>query len=374
MLKRILEVFGEPITNGGQESLVFNVIQNMDTDGLHIDVLTLYYCKNKQYEKIIETKGGRIISLGLPFKPGKSRNNLYMPLLKYLESEKYDVLHSHSGSISVLALSAKAAQKAGIKKIIVHSHCAAEKKTLKYRAVKFAMSFLMNSCPTDYIACSRVAGEWKYSRNIVDNKLKILKNGVDLEKFAFNQEKRDRLRAKFGFKNTDFVIGHVGRFSYQKNQEFLIKIFKAVKEKEEHSKLLLIGDGETLENVKKLAKDARLDKDVFFIGNTNSVNDYLQIMDVFVLPSRYEGLPIAGIEAQASGLPTLVSENVSNELGITDCVQYLNLENEDAWIKAICEQKGRVRQKTAERMRDAGYDIKMTAANLRNIYLQEKGR
>lgn len=373
MAVRILEVFGEPIVNGGQESLVFNIIQNMDTTGLDINVLTLYYCENKRYEEIIEDMGGSIISFNLPFAPGKSRSNLCKPLFKYLRSEKYDVLHIHSGSISVLALSAAVAKRAGIKKIFVHSHCAAERKTLRYRIVKLIMSPLMILYPTDYLACSQIAGEWKYPRAIVKNKMRILKNGVEIDKFVFDKKKRDIFRKQLGIENKDFVIGHVGRFSYQKNQEFLIELFEEVKKKEKNSKLLLIGNGETIEKIKGMVKRIGFEKDVFFIGNVNNVNDYLHIMDVFVLPSRYEGLPIVGVEAQAAGLPILVSANVSKELKITECVQYIDLKDKADWVQLICAQKGKDRVQTVEQIRSAGYDIKMTAKYLRKLYLQIEG-
>lgn len=367
-MKKILEVFGEPILSGGQESFVFNVLDHMDLTNMAVDILTPYYCKNEYYQNIIANKKGKIITLDLPFMQGANRFNIIKPLDKFLKENKYDIIHIHSGSISVLAEVAMVACKHHINKIIVHSHCAAERKSLKYRIIKFISLPILNHCPTDYLACSKVAGECKYSKKIVREKLVILKNGVDLKKFEFNEIVRKQMRKELGIANDTYVVGHVGRFSYQKNHEYLVEVFEKLKQKHKNSLLILIGNGENFKLIKELVKARSLTDSVCFIGNVNNVQDYMQVMDVFVLPSRFEGLPIVGVEAQANGLPTMVSTSVSDELELSDAIDFISLENQKMWIQKLLSYIGTKRFNTFESLTKNGYNIESTVSKLKKIY------
>ena len=367
---RVLEVFGEPISNGGQESFVINIVQHINHAHLAIDMLTPYYCDNSYYEDIVKSFGGTIYTFGLSFEPGKSRFNINDKIDAFFKEHPYDVVHIHSGSISILCIMAHFAKKNHVKKIIVHSHCAAEHKTLKYRLTRMASYPYIMSAPTDYCACSVVAGEWKYPKAIVDHKLKVLKNGVDLEKFAFNEETKCEIRKKLAIPEDAFVLGHVGRFSYQKNHEYLIRIFAEVRKRNEHAVLMLIGDGENKPDVKKQIEELHLTDSVRFCGLVNNVNDYMQAMDVVVLPSRYEGLPIVGVEAQAAGLPVITSVNVSEELEISDLVTFLELkEDVSEWADKILSYEGKKREDASEQIRSHGYDVQFTADEIEKMYL-----
>lgn len=367
---RVLEVFGEPISNGGQESFVINIVQHINHEHLVIDMLTPYYCDNSYYEDIVKSFGGTIYTFGLSFEPGKSRFNINDKIDAFFKEHPYDVVHIHSGSISILCIMAHFAKKNHVKKIIVHSHCAAEHKTLKYRLTRMASYPYIMSAPTDYCACSVVAGEWKYPKAIVDHKLKVLKNGVDLEKFAFNEETKCEIRKKLAIPEDAFVLGHVGRFSYQKNHEYLIRIFAEVRKRNEHAVLMLIGDGENKPDVKKQIEELHLTDSVRFCGLVNNVNDYMQAMDVFVLPSRYEGLPIVGVEAQAAGLPVITSVNVPEELEISDLVTFLELkEDVSEWADKILSYEGKEREDASEQIRSHGYDVQFTADEIEKMYL-----
>lgn len=367
-MKRILEVFGEPISNGGQESFVFNVLDHMDLTDMQVDILTPYYCENEYYKRLIEDKGGSIVTLGLPFSPGKSRFNILKPLDEYLKNNQYDVLHVHSGSISILMEVALVAHIHHIQKIIVHSHSAAENKNFKYRIIKLIATPILNHYPTNYLACSQVAGECKYSKKIVKNNLVIIKNGVDLKKYAFDKNIRKHMREKLGIAMDTYVVGHVGRFSYEKNHKYLIDIFEQLKRKHDDSILLLVGSGENYETIKKLVESKRLNNSVKFIGNVNNVNDYMQVMDVFVLPSRFEGLPIVGVEAQAAGLPVLVSTNVSSELLLSNAVEFISLDHKDQWIQRLLAHINCERFETSESLSKNGYSIESTAQELKKLY------
>lgn len=368
---KILEVFGEPISNGGQESFVMNTVWHMDRTGLEIDYVTPYYCDNDFYRERIVRMGGEIFSFGLEFVPGKSRWNIYKPLKKVLGKKSYDVVHIHSGSVSVLSIAALAAKRMGVEKIITHSHCAAEHKNLKYYIAKYSCMPLLAVCPNIYCACSQVAGDWKYSRKVARNKLHILKNGVDLELFHFDSEVSLFMREKMGIEKEDFVVGHVGRFSYQKNHEFLIDIFRELKNRENHCKLMLVGTGEEQVSIIQKVEKYGLKKDVIFCGNVNNVQDYMKAMDIFVLPSRYEGLPIVGVEAQASGLPVITSDQVSSELKMIDEVEFLPLEAGAAgWAETILKFIGNPRVDSYIKLQESGYDIHQTAQTLREMYME----
>lgn len=366
---RILEVFGEPISNGGEESFVINILRNMDLTGIQIDFLTPYFCDNPYYQEEVEKRGGRIFCFHLAFTPGRSRGNIEKPFRSFLKDHHYDVIHVHSGSISVLTIIGITAYRAHIKKIIVHSHCAAEHKTWKYRFVKFISLPIMAICATDYCACSQIAGDWKFSRRIAKKKLIILKNGVELERFKYDPMKRKEIRGRLGIAEKSFVIGHVGRFSYQKNHPYLIRIFAKIQQKISDSKLLLIGTGENWDMIQAQVNSLHLENAVIFMGNVPNVCDYLQAMDVFVLPSKFEGLPLVGVEAQAAGLPLLVSSNVSKELQITDNVEYIALSADPKeWVERICSLYHVKRRDNIETLRKNGYDVKATAELVRNLY------
>lgn len=367
-MTKVLEIFGEPVSNGGQESFLFNVLQNMDLTNLKIDVLTPYYCDNEYYKQLIEEMKGEMICLNLPFEPGRNRNNIYKPIKEYLKHNHYDAVHIHSGSISVLALAALAAKKEQVKKIIVHSHATGNRKNLKYRITKLLMTPFLDCCPTDYCACSAMAGEWKFSHRAM-KELFVLKNGVDLEKFRYSSEAREIMRGRLGINKNDYVIGHVGRFSYEKNQQFIIRLLKTIKASVPEAKALLVGSGNTMEAIMKLSEEAGLTESVIFVGNTNDVQDYLQAMDVFVLPSLFEGLGIAGIEAQANGLPVIASENIPHEMAATSLVQNINLENLQDWDKAILEAQSKERKQVQNELKKQGFDIHDTAKQIEKMYM-----
>lgn len=367
---KVLEVFGEPISSGGQESLVINIISHMNLENMKIDLLTPYYCDHTYYKSVIEELGGKVYEFGLPFEPGKSRFNINKEIDTFLKENKYDVVHVHSGSISVLCIIAYFAKKNGVKKVITHSHCAVEHINIKNKVLRAAASVFMKPYVDVYCACSKLAGEHKYSKNVVENKMIVLNNGVDLPKFKYNEEIRKAIREKHNISDDVYLIGHVGRFSYQKNHEYLIRIFDELLKVEKNAVLMLLGGGELEAEVKQQIKDLNLEEHVICCGNVNNVHEYMQAMDIFVLPSRYEGLPIVGVEAQAAGLPVVVSENVSSELDLGKDITFLPLtEDVDIWVRKIMEFKNKRFLENTELLSQKGYDICKTSERVRNIYI-----
>ena len=279
---KVLEVFGEPISNGGQESFVINLIDHMDISEMTVDLLTPYDCDNEYYKNKVQNWGGKIIAFGLKFQPGKSRFNINKHINDYLKHNPYDVVHIHSGSISVLAIMAYFAKKNGVKKVITHSHCAVEHINLKNKILRTLAGIVMKSCVDEYCACSKIAGESKYTQDIVKNKMIVLNNGVDLSKFQYNTNIRENIRQKYAISKDTFVVGHVGRFSYQKNHAYLLKIFKELIKQEKNAMLMLVGSGELESEIKIQVDEFGLKNRVLYCGNVNNVNDYMQAMDIFV--------------------------------------------------------------------------------------------
>lgn len=202
-------------------------------------------------------------------------------------------------------------------------------------------------------------------------------NGIEINKFEFNYEVRERIRKELNIENR-FVVGHVGRFFKQKNHEFLIDIMNTLIKKEPNAVLLLIGIGELQDSIKKKVIESGIEDKVIFFGASDNVNELLQAMDVFVMPSFHEGLPVVGIEAQAAGLPCIFSDTIAHEVNISGSVEFLSLKNDSTyWADKVINSKvnNLERRKNADRVRSAGYDIQSTADDLTNIYysLMRKG-
>jgi len=369
---KVLEAFGEPILSGGQEAFVFEILKNINMENLQIDCLTAYEWGNDKYRQIVEEHGGAAYELNLPFQPGKSRMNIAEPFRKFLQNHAYDVVHIHSGSISALAVMASVADSAGIGRVIVHSHVTGDKDNFRHKILRFLASLSMKKHVSVYCACSKEAAEWKFVPRYARQAL-IIKNGIDTERFAFNPVSRNEYRKKLGIDGDCFVLGHVGRFSYQKNQAFLIKIFKQLTERTPDSKLLMVGDGEDREEIETQIKELKLTDKVILTGNVENVQDYLQAMDVFVFPSRFEGFGIVVMEAQSAGLPAIVSDSVPQEVGIVDDMIFLDLKDTPivTWVDKILQFKKHKRKNRAEKVKRAGYDIKSTAETVRKLYLSK---
>ena len=365
---KVLEIFGEPVASGGQESFIFNVLRHIDRRDLTMDFFTPYYCSNREYQNLIEACGGRLYCAELPFQPGASRRNIIRPLRQILTREHDGAVHIHSGSSSVLAYAAFAAHRAGVRNIIVHSHCTVMRENLKYRLTRAYTSFFFHRYPTQFCACSLAAGECKFSADIVESKLRIINNGIDLERFAFRDEVRKVYREKLELSPSTVLIGHVGRFSEQKNHAFDLAVLQELKARAADVKLLWIGEGELEQALREQIAERNLQDLVLFGGVVSNVQDYLQAMDIFILPSFFEGLPIVGVEAQAAGLPVLASDRVSGELKLTDSVQFLSLDNPSAWADRILQLAGERRPDNSARLEKQGYGIQTTAAAVRDLY------
>ena len=222
-----------------------------------------------------------------------------------------------------------------------------------------------------HIGCSEKAAEFLLpSKVIKEKKYCVLKNGIELSKFKFQSEIREKIRKSLGVEN-DFVIGHAGRFSTQKNHIFLLKIFKYIYDIDADAVLILFGVGELLDDIKSEANCLGISDRIIFYGASSEMEKMYMAMDVFVMPSLHEGLPVTGIEAQASGLPCVFADTITREVDITSTSKFLSLNMDAAiWAKNIMECKGKERVDSLKLLKQEGYDIEDTAHMVENFYLK----
>lgn len=369
--KRVLEIFGEPLSNGGQEAFIMNMYRNIDKSKIQFDFFTPFYCDNEKMKSEIESYGGKLFTSNGNFKNGGNKKDLMKNVKAFLSNHYYDIVHIHSGSTYALMYISKIARKSGIPNVIVHSHCGGF-KNLKYRVIKFISTPYLLKYPTQYCACSKLAAEWKFPKSIIQkNNYTILKNAIDTDKFYYSEEIRNSKRKELNIENK-FVVGHIGRFSIQKNHEFVIDVFNKILNKKENAVLLLIGIGELQEEIKEKVKNMKLENNVFFLNIRQDINELLNAMDIFLLPSFFEGLPVVGIEAEATGLPVYTSNKVTKELPLQDLTKYYKLEDgSEKWAENILDDyKNKTRKNTTDRIIRAEYDVKISAKNMEEFYFK----
>lgn len=316
---RVAQVIG--ITGeGGVESVVMNYYTHMDHSRVQFDFFVESESKIINRERI-ESMGGKIVVI-----PSYKNLPKYISVLTRLFREgNYDIVHSNMNALSVFTL--YAAKRAGIKIRIAHSHSTSNKAEWKRNLIKNILRPFSKVFATHYFACSELAGRWLFGDKTFDeHRVRIINNAIDLKRFRFNQEIRDRVRAQLGLKD-EFVIGHIGRFMMQKNHGFLIDIFNAFQKIRPNSKLMLIGTGPLYQEiVNKVAGLGLMDK-VIFVGATDKPEEYYQAMDCFCLPSLYEGLPVVGIEAQVNGLKCFLSDDMTKETKVLETTEFHKLSD-----------------------------------------------
>lgn len=268
-------------------------------------------------------------------------------IYRLVKEENYTDVYIH-GNSAMMFLEAVPSKLAGAKRVITHCH----NTSTDYPLVHYIVKPFFNRAVDVKIACSEAAGKWAYcGKNI-----QIIKNGIDLNRFEFDNNIRGQYRKKLGWEK-NIIIGHVGRFTPQKNHFFLIDIFEKLYLRDKRMRLLLIGDGVLKADVQKYVEEKRLGEFVQFLGSINNTSDYYNAMDVFLLPSLFEGLGIVAIEAQANGMPCFLSENCPREAFVTSNAQAVPSKNDsNDWSDRILALREYNRQDTVTMMRAAGWD------------------
>lgn len=307
---------------------------------------------------------------------GRNRNPLkyVFSLANIIKRNVYDIVYVH-GNSATMAVELLAAAIGGCKVRVAHSH----NTQCDHQKLNRLLMPVFSKLYTDCCACSVEAGRFLFG----DKECYVVNNGLYLPKYRFNQNVRDSIRKKYNLENK-IVIGHIGRFAYQKNQEFLVKVLKAAIEKGNNMALLLVGGGEMVDEIKQRVKEASLEDRTVFYGTTDSVNEVVQAMDCFVFPSRFEGLGIVALEAQASGLACVASEQVPRKMKVVDQTSFVSLDDPmDTWVNTIIESviPPSERVKSIDEVKtlfeDAGYDIEMNCTDMLSFYnrvLDKKGK
>ena len=332
---RILHCLPGNMNMGGIESYLMNIYRNIDRKKIQFDFI-IHSSNENYYEKEIKKLGGKIFRLPNKADNIKEYKTLFTTLLK--EHPEYKIIHIHA-VYAFSKIEAKIAKENGLK-VIFHSHN--KNAIIKRKLVHYFMKYNLDKYVDLKIACSLDAAKWMFNKNTIKNKeYYIWNNMIDSNKFIYNPEIRKQIREKYDINQSTLVIGSVGRLDYQKNPFKLIKIFKEINKKNPNSILFIIGEGDLKNKLEKKIRKYDLNNKVYLLGNKNNVNDYLQSFDIFLLPTRYEGLGIVLIEAQAAGLKCFTSKNkVPKETNITNLINYVSLyKSNKYWSDLILSLK-----------------------------------
>lgn len=356
---RVLQVVTH-MNRGGLETMLMNYYRHIDCTQVQFDFLT-HRPYDGDYGEEIKSLGGIIYHLPVlnPF----SRNYKIALRSFFKNHPEYQVVHVHQDCLSSVIL--KEAKKCGVPVRIAHSHSSSQDKDIKY-PIKMFWRLFIPKYTTDLLACSNDAGKWMFR----GEDFSILNNAIDAKLYEYSPQRKYEQRTKWGILESELVVGHVGRFSPAKNHAFLLDIFYEI-QKQIPSKLLLVGDGELRADIEKKIADLKLQDKVIMTGVRSDVADLFQAMDVFVFPSNYEGLPVTMIEAQASGLPCLISDKVPIECKKTDLVQQIPLSiGARVWAKATMKAaKETLREDRSAQIKAAGFDIAENAKWLQEYYI-----
>lgn len=345
---------------GGYETFIMNVYRNIDRTQVQFDFLTSL---PGVFDEEIKQMGGIVYRVPFITKVGPFAYQKNLDTFFRLHPE-YDIVHSHMDKFSGSVM--KAAKKAGVKTRIAHSHNTQNEGGIAYQLVKNFYGKMIEPNCTHRFACSQEAADWMFGEKGKD--AVVVYNGIEVAKYLPDNKKRNAVRKELGLEN-NFVVGHTGRFAHQKNHSFLIDIFREIIKRRSDAKLLLIGTGDLQEEIRNKVKTLDLEDKVIFYGTTDKVNEVLQAMDCFVMPSHHEGLGIVLIEAQCAGLYCTASTAVPKLAQITDNMQFISLEKSaEEWVDAILSAQAVPVDR--EELLNCPYNVTKTAQFLQNFYLE----
>lgn len=360
---RILHVL-HALNCGGAENMIMNLYRNIDRDKIQFDFL-VHTNEKCFFDDEIEKLGGKIYRV--PYYNMLNYSSYKKALNDFFKSHpEIAIVHGHLGSCAYIYL--KVAKKYGCR-TIAHSHNSKPDKINAKNTLYKLFSIKTRSVADYFIGCSIKAGQYRYGKKIVNSdRFTVLKNAIDTPKFAYDEKTRSEVRNEFNLTD-NYIIGHIGRFNTVKNHTFLIDILAELVKKDNRVVAMLVGGGDLQPQIEEKVKKLNLRDNVIFTGVRSDANRLLQAMDCFVFPSLYEGLPVTLIEAQAAGLPCIVSDVITKEVQITEQVKYLPLDDPKKWCDAIAKEKANIiRLNSTEIISESGYDIHDTAEWLTDFY------
>lgn len=369
---RVLHIVGR-MDCGGIETMIMNLYRNIDRDKVQFDFLA-HYGREAFYNDEIRSLGGKIYEMPAL----KDEKHVYywrlikyvVELHKFFRNHNYKIIHGHMTNTASIYM--PIAKKYSVNCRIAHSHSTHGKAGLLGIVTNILQKPIYKST-TDWFACSKAAANWFYPKEAIEaGRIIVVPNAVDALKFRFNKEIRNKIRKALGVDNK-LVIGCVARFRTEKNQAFLLDVHNEILNIEKNAVLMFAGDGPCEDEVKAKAVKLGIQEKVVFLGMRNDIPDILQAMDVLAMPSIFEGLPVTGIEAQASGLRIVASTGVPDELNALDMVEYLSLDTSlKEWAEHLVKAAKLPREDTYGRLKIAGYDINTTTPWLQAFYINKE--
>ena len=354
--------FVSGLVSGGVEEMLYNYCKFLDHKKYEFIVVYQHKPVTSCIEKI-QSAGCKTVRI-------TARSENFIKNIKdsivLIKKEKPDIVHAHMNLMKFCAL--YAAKKSGVPVRISHSHIAEKNKGIVFRTMASICKRLCIRTATALFTCGEEAGEYLYSSRLMKSgKVALIKNAVDLDYFKITDDIRLENRKELELMD-DFVVGHVGRFTQQKNHERLLKIFKSLTKYKENAKLLLVGTGELEEHIRTKSKELGIDNKVVFYGTTNAISKVYSVMDMFVLPSLYEGFPVVSIEIQAANIPALFSDTIAETCKITDAIQFYDLsKSNDEWARKVIETYEKFEPCDLTKLKKL-YDIRSKASYLDKCY------
>ena len=357
---------------GGISSMILAVCENLDREAVNFDYL-VYRDQEEFEDRRVQALGGRKLVASNTDAANKFEKFIYKFFRTYrvLRQERAEIFHINA-STPYDCLVGLAARLAGVRTVILHAHNSRPEKSGKGHLVfQNICRMFQPLCGDRYFACSNLANEFMYGSGR-RKKAVLVKNGIDTRRFQFDETVRRQMRKRYGIQDA-LVVGHIGRLCPQKNQGFLIQIFAELRKLRKDARLVLIGQGELERELMDQVERLELQDSILYISVTSQPEQFYCMMDLFLLPSLYEGLPVVGVEAQASGLPCIFSDSITRELSITDRAHYLSLEQSPAeWAEQAVTLAGETetdRSVYAIQVRQNGFEIRDTAKWLQSFYL-----
>lgn len=355
---------------GGSQAFVMNMYRNIDRSKVQFDFVVTPETKEGFYDEITNF-GGKIFSCPRYKGTNHIQYNKWWDDF-FNEHPEYKVIHGHVRSTASIYL--KIAKRHGLV-TIAHSHSTSNGNGIS-AIVKRIMQLPIRKQADYLFACSDKAGKWLYGEKaITQQNYYMIPNGVDLKRFEFDVNKRNQMRMTLGIKKDMMILGHIGRLSTPKNHKFLLNVFNKYHKINSNSKLLLVGDGELFDCIKEHIDKLNISDAVIMTGSKQNTEDYYQVMDIFVFPSLWEGLPVSVVEAQANGLHCLISDVITHDVDLTDLIQYLPLD-EELWLGAIVEahKKKRMGLTNENIQRLQPFNALTVANKLQEFYLKQDER
>lgn len=361
MMKYILQVPAH-LSIGGVEKVARDIGLYADPNLYEVHYI-VFDEHEGEYERELLDHGCKVFHLK---EPSLNYRHFLDELKRIMTETRYDVIQAHT--MFNIGWIMKMAKQKKIPIRIAHAHSALDTGGgIKVKIYEAVMRHLILHNATDLVACSEQAGIRLFGGKAYRKRGNLILNGIAVESYRFNAEKRARIRKVLKIQD-NFVIGHAGHLAAVKNQKFLLSLMPDILKCRPDAKLLLLGDGPDRKMLEDTVKKLHLQEHVILTGNVSNVPDYLSAMDVFAFPSYYEGMPLSIIEAQANGLPCILSKGVPQDVYLTDLIHPMQLENQMAWIKEICEAKRGYAEQYADVLENSGFDTQSAMKKIYGIY------